>query len=148
MAHAFALFGWFIFNVAIPLLAPLALLPLARFAEFSHARSNGIVRRSVENGQLLWAAIPMSAAGCHGLAGWIDQATGGRQLAWSLLAANVALIVAGSVLVMLGSLHSAPRRRRRQQRGTNRILQGSIAISLASAIATSVAHATLISKHC
>lgn len=51
MAHAFALFGWFIFNVAIPLLAPLALLPLARFAEFSHARSNGIVRRSVENGQ-------------------------------------------------------------------------------------------------
>ncbi|RZT42254.1 hypothetical protein [Cupriavidus agavae] len=47
MTHAIEMFGWFVFHVAIPLLAPLALLPLARLPEFSRSRSGGIVRRSL-----------------------------------------------------------------------------------------------------
>jgi len=72
MASVSESFGWFVFNVAIPLLAPFALLPFAKVAVFSRARGNGIVRRSIQDGQLLWAAIPLSASACYGLACWID----------------------------------------------------------------------------
>ena len=36
--------GWLVFNVAIPLLAPFALLPFAKVPVFSRSRSHGIVR--------------------------------------------------------------------------------------------------------
>jgi hypothetical protein len=60
-----------VFNVAIPLLAPLALLPLAKLPHFFREEVASI-RRAIEGGQLLWAAIPMSASACYLLASALD----------------------------------------------------------------------------
>lgn len=105
--------GWLVFNVAIPLLAPFALLPFAKVPVFSRSRSHGIVRRAIQDGQLLWAAIPLNASACHGLASWIDLANGPKLDAWFLLCLHVFTIVAGSVLVLLGTLDGYPRLRRK-----------------------------------
>ena len=96
MASAIELFGWFVFNVAIPLLAPLALLPLAKLPYFFREQSHGIVRRAIEGGQLLWAAIPMSASACYLLATTLDEATWNRQYMWMGIATHVFLIVFAS----------------------------------------------------
>lgn len=139
MASVSESFGWFVFNVAIPLLAPFALLPFAKVAVFSRARGNGIVQRSVQDGQLLWAAIPLSASACYGLACWIDQADGARLGAWILLGFHVLLIVACSVLVLLGAMDAYPRSRRNPLEA-NRILRSSVFLSCMSGGASALAH--------
>ncbi|SDO93198.1 hypothetical protein SAMN04488595_103107 [Ralstonia sp. 25mfcol4.1] len=127
------LFGWFVFNVAIPLLAPFALLPFAKVPVFSRSRSQGIVRRAIQDGQLLWAAIPLNASACYGLACWIDQTGGSRPDAWFLLCLHVSMIVAGSVLVLLGTLDSYPRSRRNKARA-NLMLFLSVFLSCTTAV--------------
>ncbi len=100
-------FGWFVFNVAIPLFAPLALLPLARLPSFFRSRGRGIVRRAVEHGQMLWAAIPMSASACQLLATMLDASTGPRQWLWAGMALHVFLIVIASAMVLLGAMQAS-----------------------------------------
>jgi hypothetical protein len=136
--------GWLVFNVAIPLLAPFALLPFAKVPVFSRSRSHGIVRRAIQDGQLLWAAIPLSAGACHGLAGWIEHAEGPHLGAWMLLCLHVLLIVAGSVLVLLGAMDAHPRSRGKCAE-VNLVLRFSILLSLVSAVAAACARVVLTS---
>lgn len=103
----FALFGWFVFNIAIPLLAPLALLPLIKIPRALRQRSRGVVMRAVQNGQLLWAAIPMSASACYLLAQHLGINDIRNQWMWTALTAHVALIVFAAVLVLLGAVEAS-----------------------------------------
>ncbi|KAI3594577.1 hypothetical protein D9X30_0809 [Cupriavidus sp. U2] len=138
------LFGWFVFNVAIPLLAPFALLPFAKVAVFSRSRGQGIVRRAVQDGQLLWAAIPLSASACYGLAGWIDQTDGPHLGAWMFLCLHVLLIVAGCLLVLLGAMDAHPRGRSKRAE-INLVLRLSVLLSLLGAAASTSARLALTS---
>ena len=101
------LFGWFVFNVALPLGAPLVLLPLARVPSFFRAHRRGIVWYAVKDGQLLWAVIPMSASACYLLASALevpDGSGGARQYMWIFIAAHVTVIVVASVLVLFATM--------------------------------------------
>ena len=142
MADASVLIGWIVFNAVIPLLAPFALLPFAKVPEFTRSRSRGIVRRAIQDGQMLWAAIPISASACYALAVWIDQADHSRVDAWVLLCMHVLLIVAGSVLVLLGTLDAHPRSRRKHAKA-GMTLYLSVILSCASAAAYAYAHVAL-----
>jgi hypothetical protein len=97
------LLGWFVFNVAIPLFAPLALLPLLLVADPHPERHAGIVRFAVKDGQLLWAVIPMSASACHMLASALDEVAMHRQFLWVAMLAHVMVIVAACVTVMFAT---------------------------------------------
>nr|WP_315596520.1 hypothetical protein [uncultured Cupriavidus sp.] len=138
MAKAIELIGWFVFNVAIPLLAPLALLPMAKLPYFYRDRSHGIVRRAVENGQLLWSAIPLNTGACYLLASWVEQGIGNRQWIWMFLTLHGAFVVAASVMVLLGTIDAYPNRRKKGQ--PNWILGWSIGLSCASATCYCLAH--------
>ncbi|WP_180863110.1 hypothetical protein [Cupriavidus pauculus] len=134
-------FGWLVFIVAIPLLAPFALLPFAKVPVFSRSRSQGIVRRAILDGQLLWAAIPLNASACHGLASWIDQTDGPRLDDWFLLCLHVAMIVSGSILVLLGTLDGYSRRRRNNTQ-PKLMLFLSIFLSCTTAVMFAYGHVT------
>jgi hypothetical protein len=109
MNGAIELFGWFVFNVALPLGAPLALLPLARIPSFFRAHRRGIVRYAIKDGQLLWAVIPMSASACYLLASALDEPGELRQLMWFAIATHVTLIVVASVLVLFATMDAHQR---------------------------------------
>lgn len=143
MGEVSTLVGWLVFNVAIPLLAPFALLPFAKVAVFSRSRSQGIVRRAIQDGQLLWAAIPISASACYALACWIDQSDGESFMAWALMGLHVALIVADALLVMLGTLDAYPRSRRKRGE-LDRVLYLSVVLSIASAGAYAYAEVVFV----
>ncbi|MBV8272277.1 MAG: hypothetical protein JO067_08400 [Cupriavidus sp.] len=132
MARTIELFGWFVFNVAIPLVAPLALLPLAKLPYFFRKQSHGIVLRAIEGGQLLWAAIPMSAAACYLLAMTLDEATLNRQYMWMGIATHVFLIVFAAVLVLLGAMEASCAGTRPRNR-PNWVLRVSIGLTIVSA---------------
>ena len=132
MARTIELFGWFVFNVAIPLLAPLALLPLAKVPHFFREESHGIVRRAIEGGQLLWAAIPMSASACYLLASALDESHWNRQTMWIGIAMHVFLIVFADVLVLLGAMEASAAVTRPRNR-PNWVLRISVCLTIVSA---------------
>lgn len=98
------LFGWFVFNVAIPLFAPLALLSLVSVADFYSAHRRGILRYAVKDGQLYWVAIPMNATACYVLASVVEHAGVLRQLVWIPITGHAVLIVVASVLVLFATM--------------------------------------------
>ncbi|EKZ96710.1 hypothetical protein D769_24013 [Cupriavidus sp. HMR-1] len=106
------LFGWFVFNVALPLGAPLALLPLARVPSFFRAHRRGIVWHAIKGGQLLWAVIPMSASACHLLATALEVpgvSDALRPYIWFVMVIHVVVIVAASVLVLFATMDAHQR---------------------------------------
>lgn len=112
------LIGWFVFNIAIPLFAPLALLPLLFMSTTSPRRYAGIIRFAIRDGQLLWAAIPMSASGCYMLAEAMGTAGRPTQGMWLAMVLHVSVMLAASVLVMTATrdaFHSSKLRRRESQ---------------------------------
>jgi hypothetical protein len=107
MNGAIELFGWFVFNVALPLGAPLALLPLVRVPSFYRAHRGNVVWCALKDGQLLWAVIPMSASACYLLASALEvpDASGDvRQYIWLAMTAHVTVIVVASVLVLFATM--------------------------------------------
>ncbi len=104
MSGVIELFGWFVFNVAIPLFAPLALLSLVSVPAFFSAHRHGMLRHAVKDGQLFWAAIPMSASACYMLASGIEGAGGLLPVFWIAMAFHVVIIVGASVLVSFATL--------------------------------------------
>lgn len=104
MSGAIELFGWFVFNVAIPLLAPLALLSLVSVPDFFRAHRHGMLRYAIKDGQLFWVAIPMSASACHMLASVVRDADTLRLAIWMVLTCHVGIIVAASVMVVFATM--------------------------------------------
>nr|WP_315596532.1 hypothetical protein [uncultured Cupriavidus sp.] len=134
MHDVIELFGWFVFNVAIPLFAPFALLPLVLLSHPVCSCRESIFRLAVKDGQLLWAVIPMSAGGCYMLASALDVPGAYLQGMWVMLALHVILIVAASVLVTIATTNAYWYTAQRQSRRgpTTRIPLVSTVVSLAS----------------
>lgn len=125
-------YGWFIFNIAIPLLAPLALLPLVKLPTFFREHSRGLFLRAVEHGQMLWAALPMSASACYVLTGVLGRPDANRELVLLSVGAHVCLLVASAAVIVLGAMESCvvqPNSRI----GPNWILCASILLTLTTA---------------
>jgi len=104
----------------------------------AHARQpfpthhRGIVSRAIKDGQLLWAAIPMSASACYLLATTLDEATWNCQYMWMGIATHVFLIVFAAVLVLLGAMEASSTVTRPRDR-PNWVLRVSIALTVVSA---------------
>ncbi|MEN7526226.1 MULTISPECIES: hypothetical protein [unclassified Cupriavidus] len=125
-------FGWFVFNIAIPLLAPLALLPLLRLPTFFREHARGAVLRAMEHGQLLWTAIPMNASAGYVIGQQLNKSSANPALMWVLLCGHVALIVLASVLVLIGTME-ASLRSDTCAHGPNRILRVSVTLTAITA---------------
>jgi len=125
-------FGWFVFNIAIPLLAPLALLPLLKLPTFFREHARGAVRRAMEHGQLLWTAIPMNASAGYVLGQHLNSSPADRAGMWVMLCSHVTLIVLASVFVLLGTME-ASLRSEPSSNGPNWILRASIALTTTTA---------------
>lgn len=136
MLEAFAFIGWCFANVVIPLFAPLALLPLIRVSLAYRVSGKGLARRAIQEGQLFWTVIAMSASACHligvGLAGGLD----GRGLifAWVGLVWHTGTIVLASALVLVGATDSMRRTRKTSE---NALL---VRVSIIAAALTSVTY--------
>jgi hypothetical protein len=103
--------SWLFFNVGVPVLAPLALLPLLNFSRFYRHASKGIATRAIRDGQLLWVVISMSASACYEIGCALGEASTNRTLAFMLagLLWHVLFIVVASVLVSFAAADSAAR---------------------------------------
>ncbi|PLQ01651.1 hypothetical protein [Cupriavidus pauculus] len=98
--------GWFLINIAVPLLAPLALLPLARLPNFFREHSRGVFRRAIGHGQMLWAALPMSASACYMLSGAIGGSSPDYHLSLAYLGAHICVIALSAAGIVLGAMES------------------------------------------
>ncbi|PQV45802.1 hypothetical protein [Paraburkholderia sp. BL21I4N1] len=102
--------SWLFFNVGVPILAPIALLPLLGFSRFYRLASRGIAMRCVKEGQLLWVVISMCASACHEIGGALSHASsdGTRAMLFAGLLWHGMFIVASSVIVSFGVADSMP----------------------------------------
>src|SRR5476649_2236471 len=73
MMEFFKILAWLLLNVAVPLLAPIALLPLLGASKTYHDSVRTLVRRSLQEGQLFWTVIAMCAAACYEAAGHVPK---------------------------------------------------------------------------
>jgi len=97
--------AWIIVHIAIPIFAPIALLPLLALSRTFRLSVNGVVYNAVKNGQLLWAGIAMCAGTCYEIALYLGNASPlGRSMAWLGLTACIFVITFSAVLVMLGAI--------------------------------------------
>jgi len=98
--------GWFFANVSVPLLAPVALLPMLKLARAYRGVSGGLVLRAIQDGQLFWTVIAMCATACYELARAMARGLddGASALAWSAMVFHVLFIIGSAVLVMLGTI--------------------------------------------
>lgn len=136
------LLGWFFINITVPLLAPVALLPIARVPRFYRRHSRGIVVRAIQDGQLLWTVIAMSASACHALAGQfnVDLPPGPQRLIWLGITWHVGMIVGASALVLMGAMDAHPTRRGADLQ-PNHILRLSVVLAMLAAASCSVVRA-------
>ncbi|CAN7154430.1 hypothetical protein LJR289_000114 [Pseudoduganella sp. LjRoot289] len=100
--------GWFLLNVGVPLLAPLALLPLLGAGRQHRGKVRMLIKWAVQDGQLYWPVIAMCAAACYEAAGSFARQTAGADalnaaLAWLSIGWHVLFIVASSVLVTVST---------------------------------------------
>lgn len=128
--------GWFLVNIAVPLLAPLALLPLAKLPNFFREHSRGVLRRAIEHGQLLWAALPMSASACYMLSGVVGGSGPHRHhLAAAYLGAHICVIALSAAGIVLGTMESCL-----AASGAPRITSGILRYSLVLTAITAALH--------
>jgi hypothetical protein len=106
--------GWLLFNVAVPLLAPIALLPLLGAGKKYKGRVRELIRRSLQEGQLFWTVIAMCAAASYEAAVHLGELKGtpedisfGSTIAWTAIVWHIAIIIISSVLVLLGTMDAA-----------------------------------------
>lgn len=133
--------AWFTLNVGVPLLAPIALLPLLALSD-RHRRDIGVlIRRSIDGGQLLWTTIALNAAGCYEAAGKLDVTASADDIRQSavemfcLLGVHVIFIIVASVVVLLVTMEAS-----RARVASGRVITLSIWMSAASAFSLSLSH--------
>ncbi|RFU47157.1 hypothetical protein D0B32_13445 [Paraburkholderia sp. DHOC27] len=92
-------------NIGVPILAPVALLPMLRFSLAYREIAADALKAAVCHGQLFWTVIAMCAGACYELACAMDRpgVTGGHVLIWMGLIWHGGFIVASSVIVVLGT---------------------------------------------
>lgn len=143
-------FGWLLLNVAVPLLAPIALLPLLGAGKKYRGRVRELIMRSLREGQLFWTVIAMCAAASYEAAVHMGELKGeeisfGSTIAWTAIVWHIAIIIISSVLVLLGTMdaadeevHAATTRAADAQ--APRIMVVSIWMSIATAVSFTATH--------
>ena len=146
--------GWLLFNVGVPLLAPIALLPLLGLGRKHKGRVKELIRASLQEGQLFWTVIAMCAAASNEAAvhlgelkGTIAEVSTGRNVAWTAISWHMAIVVISAVLVLLGTMdasdedvHEASVRAASGTENAPRIMVVSIWMSLATAVSFTATH--------
>ncbi|WLI89055.1 hypothetical protein Q4S45_20500 [Massilia sp. R2A-15] len=101
-------------NVAVPLLAPIALLPLLGLGKKHRGRVRELIMRSLQEGQLFWTVIAMCAAASYEAAVHLGELKGtfseislGTTVAWTAILWHMVIVVISSVLVLLGTMDAA-----------------------------------------
>lgn len=97
--------AWIVVHIVVPIFAPIAMLPLLAIGRTFRPSAKDVVYNAVKNGQLLWAAIAMSAGACYEIGVYLEHASAlGRPFAWIGLTACIFCITFSAVLVMLGAI--------------------------------------------
>jgi len=99
--------GWFLVNVVVPLLGPIAMLPLLGLRERYRGRVKQILLRALQEGQLCWTVIAMCVAACYEASGELysspedlnfNAAMRVFTITWHML-----IIVCSATVVMFGA---------------------------------------------
>ena len=125
MMEFFKILAWVLLNVAVPLLAPIALLPLLGVSEEYRNDVRKLVRRSLQDGQLLWTVIAMCAAACYEAVGHVatvEYFQISKAIASLIIAWHVVIIVVSSVLVLVGALDAARNERHRAAQQVSKVV--------------------------
>lgn len=102
--------GWFILNVAVPLLLPIALLPWLGFSKKYQGRGRELIRESLAEGQLFWSIIAMCAAAIYEasihVVDLIEAGKRGSETVpgWLAIGWHFAIIVVSAVLVLIRTM--------------------------------------------
>lgn len=133
--------AWILVHIAIPILAPIALLPLLAVSRTFRSSANGVVYNAVKNGQLLWVAIALCAGACYEMGAYLEHATTvGHAFAWTGLFFCMFLITISAVLVMLGAIDGLDDSFDARKAEPSRIMIFSILLTAASAVTFGCAH--------
>ena len=105
MIELLAHLSWLLSNVAVPILAPIALLPLLNFSLTYREIAGDVLKVALQHGQLFWTVIAMSAAASYELGCALDQPMSAGSHAWVRIGLvwHAAFIVGSSVLVVFGA---------------------------------------------
>lgn len=150
MMEFFKILAWLLLNVGVPLLAPIALLPLLGVSEEYRYDVRKLIRRSLQEGQLLWTVIAMCAAACYEAAGHVatpEYSEISKVITSVVIAWHVGIIIASSVLVLFGAIDAERHERYRATQRTSevvgappRVMVLSIWFSAITAFTYSVTH--------
>lgn len=133
--------AWTVVHIAIPILAPIALLPLLAVGRTFRSSANSLVYNAVKNGQLLWAGIAMNASACYEIGIYLGHASNvGRPFAWIGFTLCIFFITFSAVLVMLGAIDGLDEDRDADGVAPSRIMVVSIWLTAASALLFGYAH--------
>lgn len=146
--------AWLLLNVAVPLLALIALLPLLGAGKKYRGKVKSLVRRSLQEGQLFWTVIAMCAAAWYEAAVHLGQLHGtakeiatGSTIAWTAIGWHIVIIIISSVLVLLGTMDAADEEAHQATVQAAEVLgrappimQVSIWVSIATAVSFTATH--------
>jgi hypothetical protein len=138
--------GWFLLNVCVPLLAPIALLPLLGAGRQHRGQIRLLLKWAVQDGQLYWPVIAMCATACYEAAGTfagatVEQDPYNAALAWLAIGWHVLFIVASSVLVTVSTMEATTDMQYGQhETALSPLVLLSIVLSTATAISYSATH--------
>jgi hypothetical protein len=82
MIESLAHLSWLLSNIAVPILAPIALLPLLNFSLAYREIAGDVLKAALQHGQLFWTVIAMSAAACYELGCALDQPMFASSRSW------------------------------------------------------------------
>jgi hypothetical protein len=97
--------GWFLPNIGVPVLAPIALLALLNFSISYREIAGDVLKMALQHGQLFRTVIAMSAAASYepGCALGQPMSVSNQAWIWVALIWYAAFILGSSVLVVFGS---------------------------------------------
>lgn len=150
---------WFLMGVAAPLLAPIALLPVARVHGRYRGKIKTLLYRSVKEGQLLWTVIAMCTsamyeAGAHLQKLLHENSADVSEITISLTAIgwHVLVMLVSSLAVLMGTLEAFDQEQAAQAQkaaqgtaelgssGPPLVMYVSIVISIITAVTFTVTH--------
>ncbi|HXZ06460.1 MAG TPA: hypothetical protein VEI25_00225 [Paraburkholderia sp.] len=144
MSDFFRFLGWLFINVGVPLLAPLALLPLLTLSRSHQTSVKRLVLNAIQDGQLCWTAIAMCAGACYDVGGMLDVSTSGstRAFAWIGLAWHILLVIGSSALMLIGTMNAlyVPTASARTERPNRRVMWVSVFLTVTTATSFSISH--------
>ncbi|MBA5606915.1 hypothetical protein H3H36_16280 [Duganella sp. FT3S] len=142
--------AWLLLNIGVPLLAPIALLPLLFASKLHQGNVGRLIHRSLQEGQLFWTVIALCAAACYEAAGHVacgEDPDTSKVIISIAVGWHVLIIVGSSVLVLLGAIDAVAETADRAAQaaveaegGMSRVMIVSIWMSVLVAISFSATH--------